>query len=93
MSELICPHCHNRVPNGARVCRGCQAELHYGAHPALYLIALAVGFYLMHKAGTTFPHLPNFVGIGIWVVTGGGLCALIAWATRNRVIFKRRYRT
>ncbi|WP_232443575.1 hypothetical protein, partial [Burkholderia ubonensis] len=75
MSELICPHCHNRVPRGARVCRGCQAELHYGAHPALYAIAVIIGFYLMHEAGAAVPHLPDVVKLGILVITGGGLCS------------------
>lgn len=93
MSELICPHCHNRVPRGARVCRGCQAELHYGAHPALYAIAVIIGFYLMHKAGAAASHLPDIVKLGVLVITGGGLCYLINRAFRNRVIFKRRYRT
>ena len=26
---LTCPFCHTEVPNGAVVCRGCQAEIDY----------------------------------------------------------------
>lgn len=27
---MTCPHCHTQVSHGAKVCRGCQAEIEYG---------------------------------------------------------------
>lgn len=27
---IICPHCRSEIPHGAKVCRGCQAEITYG---------------------------------------------------------------
>lgn len=29
MNQLMCPFCHNNVPYGATVCRGCGAEIDY----------------------------------------------------------------
>ena len=31
MSMMTCPHCGMQVPKGANVCRGCGAEIVYGA--------------------------------------------------------------
>jgi hypothetical protein len=92
MTNLVCPHCKTTVPHGARVCTGCQAEVHYGVPPALLgaslVVAIGLGFY---------------VGIGM---DGGGLIGAIAGiaafatlaacshkALKNSVDFKRIYRT
>ncbi len=44
-STITCPHCMNNVPWGARVCRGCQAEISYGTPLAsiIFFIVLSVG--------------------------------------------------
>ena len=34
---ITCPHCFGEVPYGAKVCRGCQAEIEYGRMVVLYL--------------------------------------------------------
>ena len=91
MESVKCPHCHNTVPWGARVCRGCQAELDYGAPGILILLALAAAIF----AGTLVGHglhtplLGVIVGIGVLY----GLYRLLSRAFRHRVIFRRRYRT
>ena len=42
---LICPHCHEQVPDGASVCRGCGAEARYGCSEpgCACFISLVVG--------------------------------------------------
>ena len=33
MNVIICPHCGTETERGYSVCRGCQAEVIYGARP------------------------------------------------------------
>ena len=39
---VTCPHCLNNVPWGARVCRGCNAEITYGPPLIAQAIALLI---------------------------------------------------
>ncbi|RLA07830.1 MAG: hypothetical protein DRQ51_04695 [Gammaproteobacteria bacterium] len=42
MSDLICPHCTKEAPHGAKVCQGCQAEIHYGEPPRILMLLLRI---------------------------------------------------
>jgi hypothetical protein len=93
MSENTCPHCHGSVPYGAKVCRGCQAEVEYGTPPAA-IIALAILLaFIGYKISAILPNALSFMG---WIVGIGGFvagCLLLAKTFEKRVIFKRIYRT
>lgn len=90
MSEMICPHCHGTVSRGARVCRGCQAEIEYGTPPA-YILFLLIFSVIIGVKTTSF--LPEFMGwiVGVGVFIGGfiGINKIFI----DRVNFKRIYRT
>lgn len=93
MSDLVCPHCHGDVPRGARVCRGCQAEIEYGAPPFLFLIVLIVSIILGVKTSGSVPESLSFFG---WIVGVGAFIAGSIALTKlfeDRVSFKRIYRT
>ncbi|MGF6642057.1 hypothetical protein P3T17_000176 [Paraburkholderia sp. GAS82] len=92
MSDLICPHCKTTVPHGASVCTGCHAELEYGTPPfllgAILLGAIILGLYVgngMNGGG--------LVGTVAGVVAFAALFAWLNKAFRDRVVFKRIYRT
>lgn len=93
MSHIECPHCRSEVPNGAKVCRGCQAEIEYGAPPFLYLILLAGAGWCGYKSYDFFYSGLSFLS---WVLAGGvfllGSVAL-AKLFENRVHFSREYKT
>jgi hypothetical protein len=90
MSEVTCPHCHGAVSHGAKVCRGCQAEVEYGPPPFLYLVLLIISMILGFKVSAI---LPEFFG---WVVAiacfASGLIGLNKFF-KKRINFKRIYRT
>jgi hypothetical protein len=89
MSNLNCPHCHNKVPRGAKVCRGCQAELQYGPPKIVVLLAFVAATFVGAIAGR-MSHTFGWISFGvILVATQYG----IARAFKDRVIFKRIYRT
>ena len=93
MSDLVCPHCRGSVPRGATVCRGCQAEIEYGAPPFANLIVLiasvASGITTSGAAPENLSFLSWVVGIGVFV----GGAALLSKIFDSRVNFKRVYRT
>lgn len=93
MNDLLCPHCRNNVPRGATVCSGCQAEIEYGAPPIVFLISLVVSFAMGMETSRIVPESLSFlswvVGVGIFVAGLVGAARIF----RNRVIFKRIYRT
>lgn len=91
MPTVICPHCHTEVPHGARVCRGCQAEVEYGTPPAALLFVLLVAFFAAWKTGSVLDS-----SVAGWIVfallLGGGIYGCLR-LFKNRVSFKRIYRT
>jgi hypothetical protein len=93
MTDLVCPHCHNNVPRGASVCRGCHAELKYGPAQSLFGGALIVAVFVGIKLGSSLPASLSFVGWIIGIAIFGGLSMLITKHYKDRVIFKRIYRT
>ncbi len=93
MSDLICPHCHGNVPRGAKVCRGCQAEIEYGAPPLAFLVLLVVSAIVGSKTSGAVSEALSFLG---WVVGAGAFITGAILLTKlfgNRVNFKRIYRT
>lgn len=87
MTEHQCPHCHTQVPDGASVCRGCQAELQYGPPPGLVgatiVIPILIGI---------FSDTGNFgFFLGIAVAAAGAI--FLKRKMKDRVVFRRRYRT
>ena len=93
MKDLMCPHCHGTVPHGAKVCRGCQAEIEYGTPPLLYLVLLIASIYLGYKSSHIWPVSLSFlswvVGIGVFIV--GAI--LFEKIFKDRVVFDREYKT
>ncbi|MBT2785281.1 MULTISPECIES: hypothetical protein [unclassified Halomonas] len=93
MSEIVCPHCHGEVSHGARVCRGCQAEIEYGCPPMLFVVLVIFSVYLGYKTSEALPESLSFAG---WVVGVGGIIlggVLLTKAFKKRVNFKRVYKT
>lgn len=93
MSDLICPHCHGSVPRGAKVCRGCQAEIEYGAPPFAFLVVAIVSVVLGIKTSGVLPEGLSFLA---WIVGIGGFIAgsvILGRLFGSRVNFKRIYRT
>lgn len=88
---MQCPHCMSEIPHGAKVCRGCQAEIEYGTPPVLFLIYLGVSAYLGYMVGTsTWTFLGWIVGVVLFI----GLAILSeSKLFANRINFKRIYKT
>lgn len=93
MSDLICPHCHGSVSHGAKVCRGCQAEIEYGAPGFTFVVLLIISIYLGFKTSNALPESMSFLCwiTGVSVFAGGSF--LLAHIFEHRVNFKRIYRT
>ncbi len=89
MQRTTCPHCHTTSNHGVHVCIGCQAEVHYGppkgAGIAVVIAAIVCGVF----AGTYLQAAGWIVGV---VVFAGGIWSLPR-VFRDRVVFKRIYRT
>jgi hypothetical protein len=91
MSEMQCPHCHTLVPQGARVCTGCQAEVEYGT-PGGAIVALLVGaLFLGYQAASATGSQGVGIVLGIAVVGAGGWVFSRMFA--DRAEFKRVYKT
>lgn len=93
MPDLTCPHCHQTVPAGASVCRGCQAEITYGAPRHTFLIMAILSVLLGVWLAARLPASLEFIawGAGIGALIAGG--ALIQRVCRGRIRFHRIYRT
>lgn len=93
MGELVCSHCRGAVPRGATVCRGCQAEIEYGAPPFAYLVVLIASAFSGIKTSSIVPESLSFLSwvVGIGVFVGGGV--LLSKVFGSRVNFKRIYKT
>lgn len=89
-NPLKCPHCHSVVPYGAKVCRTCRTGVEYGTPgEALFCVfaaSLAAGLYL----GLSMHQVVGWIAFLISLIGGLYGCRRIF---RNRVVFKRRYRT
>lgn len=96
---VTCPHCMNHVPWGARVCRGCHAEIEYGTPRSviafLGIFCLLAGWY----AAKVFRLYITDSTVVLWTVFGivfGTLALVCMKFCRRRyaykTMFKRFYR-
>lgn len=84
----VCPHCRTKVPSGATVCTGCQAEVSYGVPGGAILAVLIISAWIaLAFCGWTSLGLVVFF---VLVFLGGFLCFRVF---KNRVSLKRIYRT
>ena len=90
MSELLCPHCRSEVPYGAKVCRGCQAEIEYGCPPVLFFILVAACGFLGSKVADFMPTIFGWATFIGGVIAGG---IFLSKVFSERVVFKRLYKT
>ena len=93
MNDLTCPHCLGSVPRGATVCRGCQAEIEYGASMFVLVMLLVFAIFMGVLTASMLPEALSFVG---WIVGIGSLYVggkRIGEEYKDRVEFKRVYRT
>ncbi len=88
---LTCPFCHTEVPNGAVVCRGCQAEIDYSRAKEKLYTTLGCAFFgaiILSITMSRFASSETLMVIGA-VVFGalGGFCSLKAFKdpTFNRI--------
>ena len=88
--EIICPHCHNEIPQGASVCRGCQAEVEYGAPGSSYVLALFIAIYLGWFVGNK---TMSEIGWAIFIAAFVGGIVLMNKIFKNRIKINRVYRT
>jgi hypothetical protein len=82
---ITCPHCFGEVPYGAKVCRGCQAEIEYGIPEWLFFIFLIFSVWVgWHSSGI----LAWVTGIATFFA-----CCIISerYLFKNRIVFKRKY--
>lgn len=86
------PHCFTDVPNGASVCTGCGAELHYGAPPYFYALSIVLALFIGTYLGNTL-HGGKWFGTISGAVVLAGFAALIKRGFRRRVTFTRHSRT
>ena len=90
MSYLTCPHCHNdEVPREASVCRGCHAEVHYGYSIKAYCFLFIGAGVLAIIVDST---IGMFANTAFFIALIGGFIYMRIKA-KDRVIFRRRYRT
>jgi hypothetical protein len=90
MKELKCPHCHEIVPMGATVCKGCQAEIEYGTPLFIMLIIFLISVLL----GVAASDLGNsYLGWGVGIVVLILLFVRSEKIFSDRVKFKRIYKT
>jgi hypothetical protein len=89
------------VPQGAFVCRGCQAEIQYGPPVSAYLAALIGSVFIGLCTGVVTANiLPNalsflyvIVGVGVFIGLLIKFLGAIGRKYKDRVYFKRYYRT
>lgn len=96
---ITCPHCMNNVPWGARVCRGCHAEISYGtpfsAVVIFTVLSVGAGWYATKFVHDHLSDNPTL----LWCVFAGVLtpCIIGSWRICKRLYdgsssFSRRYR-
>lgn len=90
---LTCPHCHNNVPHGASVCRGCQAEVQYGAPLSWYVMAAFSGLLLGAWLEDLLPKNLTFLSGAVSLLAIVYGIIKIKKLTKDRIVFKRMYRT
>lgn len=96
MHFLTCPHClKDDAPYGAKVCRGCYAQIEYGSPSFALALAIALPLFAAWHAGAYADHTLG-TGLPVMAATGIPLLVISLYACKRlfakRVIFRRRYR-
>jgi len=87
MSDFIgCPLCHNEIPMGAFVCRGCGGSVEYGAPRWPKIAALLIGAVVWANRMQQSPTVAAVAGIAV----GLGLYLLARKVFARRIVVKRR---
>lgn len=96
---VTCPHCMNHVPWGAHVCRGCQAEIHYGTPRIitgiLAIVCLLAGWYAAKIVRLYVTENSTVLWIVFAVVFAALAFPCVKFCKRlfaDRTMFKRLYR-
>lgn len=97
MSFIICPHCGTETERGYSVCRGCQAEVIYGAKPSEILWgAMIIGGILAYLTNKLFSatHVTAFQSIGSssFIIFAALAAFAIHRTQRFNIRFFRNYR-
>ncbi|WP_137938632.1 hypothetical protein [Chitinivorax sp. B] len=87
-----CPHCHVGVPDAAKVCPGCNAEIEYGTPMRLKLLIVSLVAIIGLSGSAELPESLIYIAWIIGIVIGLGLLALARRFFANRVAFKRVYK-
>ena len=93
MKEHKCPHCYEIVPAGAKVCKGCQAEIEYGTPYFVALIIFFISVVLGISASSLIEGGSSFLGWGTGIVVFLSLFIGSEKVFSKRVKFKRVYKT
>lgn len=98
MNEFVCPYCKSTAIRGDKVCRGCQAEIQYGAPSyailSVYVLAviaaLVAGNLISDAISSSLHTLAGWMaGAAIFVAVFAGGNHLLEKKLRNRIAFKR----
>ena len=92
MNDMVCPHCRGNVPHGAKVCRGCKAEIDYGAPGGLFLVLAVICVVVGYKTYAAVPDSLWYLGWVVGIASFMGGSALLEKIFSKRVKFKRDYR-
>ena len=88
--SIICPHCHTTSNHGVSVCVGCQAEVHYGASKEACVLVFVAALVCGAFVGSHLQATAGWISGGVVLVAG---MWAISQLFRDRVVFKRVYRT
>lgn len=92
MEEIKCPHCYEIVPRGARVCKGCQAEIDYGTPSFIAMLSLIVSVVLGFIASGMIDGGNGYLGFGVGIVSMIAMFLCTEKIFSKRVKFKRVYK-
>jgi hypothetical protein len=81
------------VPRGASVCRGCGAEVEYGAPKWAYTVALVIGMIAGAQTYTSLPKDWFWIGIVVGIAVFIGASRVAGKLFVKRIIFHRHYRS
>ncbi|MDV9043409.1 hypothetical protein [Stenotrophomonas sp. RAC2] len=87
---LSYPYCFRESQRGIRVCQGCEAEVHYGAPQEAQQAAMLASVLLGLVLAATFN---VYVGATAFAVIVLGLSKFIKEKPKDRVVFKRVFKT
>lgn len=93
MAQIKCPHCALTTEYGVRVCRGCHAEVKYGADLSFAFVIIPVLVFGLMRFVCDYFHL-DFFDERTMIIGGIITLALITWyvTSNNSQVRFIRYR-